>query len=103
MMTLTITRNGTGLISLSGGLDLYGVETLRAALLQELQENRPLVLELTGIASCDAAGLQLLCAAEKSASHAQRPITIVGLSTAFRQAAEALGFAHPQFPLNAIS
>ena len=54
-------------LRLMGDLDLYNVETAREALLNHLSDKRGLELDLSGVETCDTAGLQVLLAAQRSA------------------------------------
>lgn len=82
---------GTNTVRLVGELDIYSVEAARAALLQHLGDQPGLTLELANVATCDAAGLQWLLAARRSAEAARKPLVISTQSPAIGQCAVLLG------------
>jgi STAS domain len=51
------------------------------------------MLDLFGVESCDAAALQLLCAARKSAACSGRRVQVRGISGAVEMTAAALGLS----------
>ncbi len=60
-------------LSLTGPLDIQNATTLRSTLREQLSaEAQGFALDLAGVTACDTAGLQLLCAARKSALSAGR-------------------------------
>lgn len=82
-------------LHLAGDLDLYQVESARAALLAHLNTHSAAVVDLSGITGCDTAGLQLLIAADRSAHAAGRRFTLLAPPPAVRKCAEQLGLLLP--------
>ena len=82
----------------SAGLDLpleLRIETVgrwREALRASLAQQPELEIDLRSVGACDAAGLQLLAAARKSAEAAGKPFRLVGpVSSVVSETAAALG------------
>ncbi|MGO8699322.1 MAG: lipid asymmetry maintenance protein MlaB [Limisphaerales bacterium] len=90
----TITESA-GVLKLSGRLDIYATEAARAALLEHFGVLKSMRLDLAALEGCDAAGLQLLCAARKSAEQAGKSFK-AELSPAVRECSSRLGLA-PDF------
>jgi len=91
-MKLQVTAvSGTNTVRLVGELDIYHVEVARAALLQQLAVQPGLTLELDGVEACDAAGLQWLLAARRSAEAARKPLVFSAPTPAIGQCAMLLG------------
>ncbi|MDR3460051.1 MAG: STAS domain-containing protein [Verrucomicrobiae bacterium] len=86
-----LTSPGSDTIRLVGDLDLYQVAAARAALLNELAGRPGLELDLSGIANCDAAGLQLLIAAGRSAALAGKTFCIQAAAPAIGECSQLLG------------
>jgi anti-anti-sigma regulatory factor len=94
---LTITTAGNPAVwHGTGALDIYEIESARADLLAHLAGHSGLQLNLTAITTCDTAGAQLLCAAQKSASQAGKPCTIE-MSACIRECFERLGLPATMF------
>ncbi len=67
-MHLQITASeDTHIVRLAGDLDLYGVAAARESLLYHLARNRGVELDLGAVTGCDAAGLQVLISARRTA------------------------------------
>ena len=84
----------------SGGLDLpleLRIETVgrwREALRASLAQQPELEIDLRSVGACDAAGLQLLAAAHKSAEAAGKPFRLLGpVSSVVSETAAALGIS----------
>lgn len=58
-----------------GPLVADALAEVRNRLCTELQSGRPLRIDLRGVAECDTAGIQLLCATAKSAQRLGRVLT----------------------------
>ncbi len=54
-------------IALSGAVDIYGAESLRAALYDALQRHAAIDLDMSAVEELDSAGLQVLMAAKTAA------------------------------------
>jgi anti-anti-sigma factor len=72
-------------------LDLYSVTDLRTPLLERLAGAGETIVDLSQVESCDCAGLQLLCAARKSARIAGKTLHIINLSSAIRTSMDSIG------------
>jgi len=79
------------ILRLPAKLDIYSAEAIRGALLTALQAQPQLALDLSAVTECDAAGLQLLGSARRSAAAAGKLLTVTAGSTAIDSIARALG------------
>jgi anti-anti-sigma regulatory factor len=77
-------------------LSIAAAPAQRAALLDALTGREPLEIDASAVTAVDLAGLQLLCAAHRSAAAAAQPITFAsdGRSEEIDRAAAVLGFHH---------
>jgi anti-anti-sigma regulatory factor len=78
-------------------LSIYEAAVLRETLLSCLGSEGEVMLDLTGVTGCDAAGMQLLCAFQKSAARLEKPIRMIGLSPSMLDALAAAGFDSNEF------
>jgi anti-anti-sigma factor len=81
----------------SGETTLAHAQTLRATLLDCLEQQRPVVLDLEGVTETDVACLQVLAAAERSFTARGQPFRIVAgdsVSQAWSLAGFVLGEAN---------
>jgi anti-anti-sigma factor len=78
-------------LRLAGDLDIYSVESARDALLVYLADKPAIELDLDGVETCDAAGMQLLLAARRSAVAAGKAFAIHTPVTVIEKCGEALG------------
>jgi anti-anti-sigma factor len=78
---------------LTGALDINTVEEVRKVFLAHLEQSPSIVVDLSSIESCDAAGAQLLFALEKSAECAGKPFTVLSVSEAFERDCANLGIS----------
>ena len=76
---------------LTGALDINTVDEMRKILLAHLERNTSIVVDLSSVASCDAAGVQLLLALEKSAESAGKPFIVRAISEGFARDSANLG------------
>ncbi|MFH8785025.1 STAS domain-containing protein [Streptomyces roseoverticillatus] len=84
-----------------GRLDLSGVARLRERLLHVSHSpGSRLILDLSGVTSCDALGLGLLVAAAREARHSGGDLCLVAPRPAVAQALKASGLSRilPAFP-----
>lgn len=63
-------------LHLSGQIDIIHAESIKDSLLSALKEGKNLVIDLEKIEGIDLAGLQLLCAAGKTAKAAKKKLTL---------------------------
>jgi anti-anti-sigma regulatory factor len=77
-------------------LTIAGADALKAALLDALARGEPVELDGRAVQEVDAAGLQVLCAARRSAAARGVPLAFQrdGRSPALVQAVELAGLAH---------
>ncbi len=80
-------------LKLAGTLEIAVAEELHHALRDFICRDRGEDVDLSEVDGCDAAGLQLLCSARKTAERFSRPFQFIGLSAAIRNAASGLGFS----------
>lgn len=97
MPTLTTTAVPDGTLRLSGTLQIYDVEPARQAMRDHLAQQEEFHLDLTDLADCDTAGLQLLLAAHRSALAAGKRFSVQGLGPTLASRATALGLAPDHF------
>lgn len=87
---------GMAMVTVSGKATVRSADEAKAALLEALAGAPEVLLDVSGITGIDAAFLQLLCAAQKSAAAAGKPLRLEGgcSGTLARSFAEA-GFSLP--------
>jgi anti-anti-sigma factor len=89
---MEILRQDDGVVQVRGELHISEAEELRSALLDELAASA-VVLELSGVDTCDAASLQLLCSLRKSAERDSKRLHITTPSAAVLEASAVLGLS----------
>ena len=82
---------GGAALKLEGSLNIGSVEALQEVLSRYAGETSDLQLDLSGIETCDAAGLQLLCSLRSSAAAFGKSLRIVAVSEPFTSLTRALG------------
>lgn len=90
---MKILRQDHGAVQVRGDLQISEANELRSALLGELAAAPVLVLELSGVDSCDTASLQLLCSLQKSAEKDGKEFCITAPSAAMLEASAVLGLS----------
>jgi anti-anti-sigma factor len=90
---MELLRQEEGTVQLRGDLHISESEELRSALIGELAANPALVLDLSGIDSCDTASFQLLCSLRKSADRDGKELRISAFSAAMHEASAILGLS----------
>ena len=91
-MELTRQEESIGtVIRVGKDLTIYQVASLRDELISELEKNERLVLPLDEVETCDAAGIQLLCSARKTADAAGKFVGICMPSSAVLDVIKELG------------
>lgn len=73
-------KNGNIRLQVEGSMSINEVAALREELFACLENSAGLELDLGGVTACDAAGLQLLYAARKTAEEGERGFRIAGAS-----------------------
>jgi ABC-type transporter Mla MlaB component len=76
---------------LRGAWQIQDVEQIHAELVAHLGNCKVEGFDLSQIETCDATGLQLILALEKSLVKAGKPFRILAASTALRETAQRLG------------
>ena len=92
-MNTTVAPAPDEALHLSGSLCIYDVERVCEAILAHLAGHSSLVLDIGKVSQCDAAGLQVLVAAARSADRAGKSFQICAASPAIRAHAASLGVA----------
>ena len=82
----------------TGALDIYEVESTRATLIAHLAGQDGLLLDLKAVNTCDAAGAQLLCAAELEARQSGKSF-VIKPSACIRECFEQLGLPLTSFAI----
>jgi len=90
---MEILRQDQGVALARGDLHISDAEELRSTLLDKLAASPALVLDLSGVDSCDAASFQLLCSLQKSAQRDGKKFHISATSVAIREASASLGLS----------
>jgi len=85
-----ISKEGN-VLHIAGTLEIREAEELLRALRDFVQQEGQPVIDLSGVESCDTAGLQLLCSARKTAAAAGKALQVLDTPPAVQDAAAALG------------
>jgi anti-anti-sigma factor len=85
-------------IRLTGELDLYGAVPARNFLIDHLQKGNGLDLDLSGVTTCDTAGLQLLLSAQSTVASQGKLFAIRSNSPAIQECARVLGISFATTP-----
>jgi anti-anti-sigma factor len=92
-MIMTLNGNEvTGVLKISGTLDIDAANSLREALLDCFVQQHDIAADLSDVDGCDAAGLQVLLAGRKDAVLVGKAFRIIAASSAVMETAAALGF-----------
>ncbi|MGA2244955.1 MAG: STAS domain-containing protein [Verrucomicrobiota bacterium] len=86
-----ILQRETNTVRFAGDLDIYNGDAVRHALTEHLAGEHGLELDCSRVETCDAAGIQLLVAARRSALAAGKAFSIHAPAPAIDQCAELLG------------
>lgn len=89
----------TGILRVSGDLDIYNVDVAQEALRHHIADKPGCALDLGGVETCDTAGLQLLLAARRSAVAAGKTFSIHASNLAIANCGELLGLGAEMGPL----
>jgi anti-anti-sigma factor len=84
-------------LKLTGSLNNSTADELRKGLLEHLEHHARIALNLSKIETCDASGVQLLLAMQKSAEAADKPFSVVAATDAFTTVCATLGISSEQF------
>jgi anti-anti-sigma factor len=91
-MISTIEESAMGtVVSIGNTLSIYSVPALRDELILNIEKHEMLKLSLSEVEACDAAGLQLLFSARKTADTMGKTVTICNPSSAVIRAFESIG------------
>ena len=88
MEVTSIPNSGGTCLQVRGALTIADLDPLRDALLEALHRSPTLLLDLSGVDECDAAGIQLLCSARNHPA-----VRIGSLPTPISETAAALGLS----------
>lgn len=78
-------------LELTGALDINTVDEMRGVLLEHLEQHTDIIVDLSRVECCDAAGAQLLIALEKSAESSGKSFSILAISETFVRDCADLG------------
>ncbi len=81
-------------IKVGGSLSIESTEELRKALLSEIEKGSGVSLDLSNVTEVDAAGLQLICSAHKTARTSGIELTIAVATDDLWDYVERSGLAH---------
>jgi len=81
------------MMSIAGALEIGAAEELRNALRDFLDRAQRPSLDLSQVDGVDAAALQVLCSARKTADRSGKHLEIAAISAAVRTTSEALGLS----------
>jgi phospholipid transport system transporter-binding protein len=90
---MEIVRQREGAVQVTGELHIGDAEQLRSALARELMAATALVVDLSGVDSCDAASMQLFCSLRKSAERDGKQLQILEPSTAMCETSAIIGLS----------
>ena len=71
-------RDGAMVVRIAGKATVHSADEMKAALIEALSATGEVMLELSGVTEVDAAFIQLLCAAQKSAAAANKVFHLGG-------------------------
>lgn len=80
-----------GVLRVAGTLDLDSAEPLRDALLELLEQSAAPKIDLSGVAACDLAALQLIYSALRTGSGQGTRVSVSGAAGAISLACSQLG------------
>ena len=87
----------TGMLTVGGDVGISVMEELHTALLDVVPTNSQLVLDLSGVSSCDATLVQLLCSAAKTLRRQEKTLQVVEASPAVLEVSGVLGIPIPGY------
>ena len=80
-------------LRLEGEITIRGVSGLKEALLKHLAKEKNIEINLERVTKIDTAGLQLLCATNKTAVRKGKPLSLKKCSVAFKEAVNLAGLS----------
>lgn len=83
-------------VKLTGVLDINTAAEVLKTLLVHLEHKARISVDLSQIESCDAAGIQLLLAMQRSAKAAGKPFALIAATEAFTAVCASLGISSEQ-------
>lgn len=90
---LLSTNEKSGLLTISGRLDISTADELRDGLGGHSANHFAWLLDLSGVESCDVTAMQLLWSVRRSAAEARKAFAVTECSPAVLETAVALGLA----------
>ena len=85
---MQIVKDESGVLKLSGPLEISDAVELQQALRELLDTAAKPVVDLSEVDACDTAALQLLCSARRTAELSGKPYSVRGVPDAIRQCSE---------------
>ena len=84
-------QEGNLVIPVEGALSAYEVAHLKDQMLMGFANHPGVILDLRAVKECDTLGVQLICAANKTARKLNKIFRVIGQSEAFLNAAMGIG------------
>ena len=84
-------ENETTICRLSGALSIWETADVWQQLRPLLDATDPLVIDLSSVESCDAAGAQILCQIDRAGNSQERSIVLTGISDALKKTIRQAG------------
>ena len=88
---MQVIRDQSGILRLSGSIQISSAEELRTAFRDYIGEAATPIIDLSEADECDTAILQLLISARRTAEHCGKQFELMGLSPDIRDTTAALG------------
>jgi len=93
MLKTRIEQTGDlGLLILEGEMTIDHAEELKSAFMETLKSCGSLDLNMEGVSKVDIFGLQVLCAAHRSAMKIDKKLTLIGQPDALRNTIDMAGY-----------
>lgn len=89
-----LTNAGTCRITISGEITVENCSELRERLASEFKRAKGLEIDCQNVTAVDVAGIQVLCAAHKTAEKKGKSIMVRGLSNYMDEFVTSSGFCH---------
>ena len=86
------------LLEIKGDMTLYEIAELHQTVKASLVQRRGATLDLSGVAACDAAGLQLLCSVARTAAESGTAAVLRNVPETVREAARRAGIQSASLP-----
>lgn len=90
----------SGAMKIAGRLDIYSANDITDALAECLATHPELLLDLSDVESCDIAGVQLICSAQKSAAASHKAFLLTAASPQVTRACADAGLSPASLTVN---